>query len=657
MATAELTVTANLAGLRQQLESIPGITAEQSKLMVAELNKSIKASETAAKRAAAETKRAMQDTEQAAKKAATATADVGDKFGRVGSDAGKLAGALALVNPALGEAARTVADLADVGEVGAGAISGLGLALTGGVAVLATFAAGMMPVVEALEDQAQRAREAAQSLEEYTAASQQAAEAQSALSGLVSSASDQIKVATGLETAREQSARKQAEALREQAAATTALTQDEIDRADALIASNRAELASLELKARTNSLTEEEAAQYRSLQGAVRTATEERGRNQRVIAQTTADAEGLATALMDIAQAEDQAEKNARRKAEADKLAAERAREAANAERDKEAASRAYADMVIGYAESVRQLEQAQLANATAEEKILAQGQERIRQITELEERTKKLALSSAEVAAAEKEAEAARAALTADTQSQIDAIEQAAFDKRMALIDEQRLAETAAAEERAALLTDALGQGFDTVRGLLEEGAAASAEKVAALQQQLEQGAESLTQAEREALKDRVEAQRAAAIRAFEVAKAGKLAEAIINTATAVTANLANPVAAGIVAAIGAAQVATISAEQPAFHSGGMVGGPDQVGARLVAGEGVLSRQGVSSIGGPEAVRAANAGVSSAPVVVAVSQYRHEVFRPFIRDHLRLGGGLADAIRGQRTIGMREAL
>lgn len=657
MATAELTVTANLAGLRQQLESIPGITADAATKMVAELNRSIKSSEKAAKQAADQTKKAMQETEKAASRAAAATSDVGDKFGRVGSDAGKLAGALGLVNPALGEAARTVADLADVGEVGAGAISGLGMALTGGVVVLGTFAAGMMPVVETLEDQAQRAREAAQSLEAYTAATKQAAEAQSALSGLVGSAADQIKVATGLETAREQSARKQGDALREQAAVTTAATQAEIDRADALIASSRAELASLELKARTNNLTEEEAAQYRALQGAVRTATEERTRNQRVIAQTTADAEGLATALMDVAQAEDQAERNARQKAEADKLAAERARDAANAEREKEAASRAYADMVIGYAENIRQLEQAQLANATAEEKILAQGKERIRQITELEERTKRLALTSAQVAEAEKAAEAARAAVTADTQAQIDAIEQAAFEKRMALLEEQRAADQAAAEERAAQARAAIEEGFGALSGLLEEGAAASAEKVLALQGALSDGNEKLSEEQKQALKAQVEAQRAAAIRAFEINKAAKLAEAVINVAAAVAANAANPVGAGLAAAIGGAQIATIMAQQPAFHSGGMVGGPDQVGARLVAGEGVLSRQGVSSIGGPEAVRAANAGVAQAPMVVAVSQYRHEVFRPFIRDHLRLGGDLSDAIRGQRTIGMREAL
>ena len=60
MASVELSVDANLSGLRQQLESIPGLTAEQARLMTAELNKSIKASERAAKAAAEASKRAMQ---------------------------------------------------------------------------------------------------------------------------------------------------------------------------------------------------------------------------------------------------------------------------------------------------------------------------------------------------------------------------------------------------------------------------------------------------------------------------------------------------------------------------------------------------------------------------------------------------------------------
>ena len=83
----------------------------------------------------------------------------------------------------------------------------------------------------------------------------------------------------------------------------------------------------------------------------------------------------------------------------------------------------------------------------------------------------------------------------------------------------------------------------------------------------------------------------------------------------------------------------------------------PDEVNARLVRGEGVLSRSGVNAIGGEQAVRAANAGIQQTPTVVAINQYRHQVFRPFIRDHLRMGGDLTAALRGTRTVGMREAL
>ena len=51
MPTAELTIAADLAGLRKQLESIPGMTAEQARNMTRELNKSFKAAENAAKKA------------------------------------------------------------------------------------------------------------------------------------------------------------------------------------------------------------------------------------------------------------------------------------------------------------------------------------------------------------------------------------------------------------------------------------------------------------------------------------------------------------------------------------------------------------------------------------------------------------------------------
>ena len=625
MATAELTVTANLAGLRQQLETIPGITAEQAKLMVAELNKSLKASETAAKRAAGETKRAMQDTQRAAEKASAATADVGDKFGKVGSSAGKVAGVLDLLVPGLGGAARGVADVADGMEVAAQGgdklAIGLGVvgAAMGAVALATQYYAEQLAAVEAAN------AKAAQAATEAVARTK-------ALKDVEEELALQTAIATGAITEEEG-------AIISRTAAVRGAYDAQRQYLEAQVASTKAALSA-------DGATTDAYGTYLDAEKALAAFTEREG-------EAVARAQELEQAKIREASAQ-------RASARAREKAAEAAKRLAEEEAKFEAASSARSDLgklTLDYAAGLEKLTAAQAVGLTEEQKAIAAGKERLAQLDDLALRTRYLALSTEEEARVDAEAAQARVAIRQDVQAQIDAIEAAASEKRQALRDEDLAAEASAAEERAALLTDALEQGFDTVRGLLEEGAAASADKVAALQQQLEQGAESLSQAEREALKDRVEAQRAAAIRAFEVAKAGKLAEAIINTATAVTANLANPVAAGIVAAIGAAQVATISAEQPAFHSGGMVGGPDQVGARLVAGEGVLSRQGVSSIGGPEAVRAANAGVSQAPVVVAVNQYRHEVFRPFIRDHLRLGGGLADAIRGQRTIGMREAL
>jgi hypothetical protein len=110
-------------------------------------------------------------------------------------------------------------------------------------------------------------------------------------------------------------------------------------------------------------------------------------------------------------------------------------------------------------------------------------------------------------------------------------------------------------------------------------------------------------------------------------------IAQAIINTAQAVTAALTIPVVGKAVAvAVGIAgglQVAKIAATEPSFHQGGMVGdmAPDEIrGPRMTTGEGVLTSRGVRSVGGPSAVQAANEGRSSgaaspqsSPQVIAV--------------------------------------
>lgn len=80
---------------------------------------------------------AIASTGQAADKAAAKikaisddAADVGDKFGKAGGSAAKMAGALSLVSPAAADSARNLADLADVGELASEASAALGISAT-----------------------------------------------------------------------------------------------------------------------------------------------------------------------------------------------------------------------------------------------------------------------------------------------------------------------------------------------------------------------------------------------------------------------------------------------------------------------------------------------------------------------------------------------
>jgi len=154
------------------------------------------------------------------------------------------------------------------------------------------------------------------------------------------------------------------------------------------------------------------------------------------------------------------------------------------------------------------------------------------------------------------------------------------------------------------------------------------------------------------------------AAKRLFAAQKAAGISEAVIQGAVAVMTALAQlgPVA-GAVAAIGiglttAATVAVIAAEQPAFDIGGVVrasGGvmartPDQITARVLPGEAVLSRSATERIG-PQGVAAMNRGDPPAPQVIPMPVYEH--FNRFARDSVRARGPLRRELRKGRSIGI----
>ncbi len=201
MAEVNLTVAADLAALRSQLASIPGMTADAAQRMTNELNKSIKAAEkasTAAAKAASNAAKASANEAKAAMDTATAAADkFGDRAGALGSNAAKLAGVLDLIAPGTGELARGLGDVADAGEVAAVASKSFGLSLGSVIAIAGPVAIAVGAMAYAFK-QVNDEIEAAEARNKKMAAA--ASASQRAVEGLEDALLDQ-KAALGGESA------------------------------------------------------------------------------------------------------------------------------------------------------------------------------------------------------------------------------------------------------------------------------------------------------------------------------------------------------------------------------------------------------------------------------------------------------------------------
>lgn len=115
-----------------------------------------------------------------------------------------------------------------------------------------------------------------------------------------------------------------------------------------------------------------------------------------------------------------------------------------------------------------------------------------------------------------------------------------------------------------------------------------------------------------------------------FRMNQAAAVGEVAFNTAQAVTAALAYPPilrGAMIATAIGtgAAQAAVVMAQKPpqtTFHMGGMA--PDEMPARVLRGEAVLDRATVRRIGGEEGVKQLSQGTAPQEQVVVIQPFKH---------------------------------
>lgn len=256
------------------------------------------------------------------------------------------------------------------------------------------------------------------------------------------------------------------------------------------------------------------------------------------------------------------------------------------------------------------------------------------------------VATTQAKVSAARVAVEAEAAAKIADIRKKED--EQAEKDA------EKLRKQQIAAAEQAAQAVAGLADAAATAAGETYDHQADTANK---LREQLAAGDEWYTEAQKQEMADRIRASEAAARRAFAIEKAAKLASATVNTAAAVVSALANPpgppysipqsIAAGVAGGI---QIAAIAGQQPAFHTGYA---PDEMQARVLRSEAVVTPQGVGALGGAEAIRNANAGVnqtSSGPAyVVQVLGHDRQVLK-YKKQAVRRGDAYTDAILAARV-------
>lgn len=646
MADVNLTVSADIGDLRRQLESIPGITAEQARLMVAELDRGYKRAEKAAASAAKATRASMKQAEEATRKASEASKELGDKFGSVGSGAGKLAGALDMLAPGLGSVGQGIADLADVGEVAAGSIGSLaGPAL----AALAAAALTLGPVIMHLNAEMEAEAEAARVMGTANAYARQELELQRV-------AALDLAMATGTLT----------EAARTEADIRTQAGQRLGDYLETLTKTTQETLlAENKIEAITETIGDLATASLATV-GPLLLVAEAMGAQ----VPTMSDLTKKLTDYLGLTGKAEAAEKSAAAAHSVATDAAKKTRDAQLAAADakakhtsatKELRTELKASAADKAADAAAAQLQREATDLNAEvERIMAE--EFARTSTEAEKlqlRLLSLQEATASLAAEGVDVDTGRAQQVLQEQIAVAEAKAAAdaADKDKKAKDDQLAADLAFWGKRAEIANGAADVVASYSQYKLDQQVQGYEDALAA-QDALGKKA---TEAEKKRAAEEVAEKRKQAMIAFLIDKAAKLAQALTATALATINALSMPpapnyIAAGLAAAGGAVQVATIAAARPSFHSGGMADfSPDEASAVIRRGEAVLSPQGRRALG-DDTIRAANAGMGSGQTIMVQQVYRHRVFDSFVSDNLRTRGPLARALGSGGRAGQRRS-
>lgn len=618
----------------------PGADKE-AKAITASLTKALKDAEKEAKR--------LRDAMDEANKK---TGGMGDTAGKVGSNVQKLAGALSLVTPAAGGMAQNVADLADVVEVAGTVTEVLGVSMGSLLAVAGPVAVAIGGLYLAyqhynaeLTASQQAEAEAVRQMEATTALVRKAKDDREALAvavGLMSkSDADAARMQADYADALEKANAPLRDKLQLKKQEYDAAVNDTVNRKEDIVRL-RDEIAGLQRKMQTNADVVKKGAADAAL---VLEYNDAKAESERVLKER-----------------QDAAAKAAQARAEAERKAAEAVAKA-TAANERYASTLASIDD-IGHAAQVAQMDTyGRLADA-------AQGK-----IDDINERGRQ-AVAAAMAAGADgakaqelvdRHAADARAAVIEDYYAQVDEqrrkdleAEQAAQDAATAKAIEAQQARTAAAIDAVNKVGGYASQALGMLDASAEASYQNSADLASSLTDQLAAGEQYYTQAQQVELQARIGAAKDAARKQFAAAKAAKLAEAAASTALAIINAIAESpppspfgIAGSIVAgAAGAASMAAISAQQPTFHQGYA---PDEMQAKVLKTEAVLSPAATAALGSGN-IAAANAGVTRGqPTATAPVVFRHQTFRPFIKDFLTQPSALTDALNSGRIVGHRS--
>jgi hypothetical protein len=604
MATAELTITANIEGLRRQLEQIKEISADQATAMANQLNKSIKSAENAS-RAAAKASKVAADEAKAAGRAAADALNVasesatrfGDKAGAVGSNAGKLAGILDMLVPGLGGVARGVADVADTAEVASVATKGLGVSMSSTLAVMGPVAAAILAAGAAYAYFSAQVDAGEQKQADAADAATTQAEATAKWAATRRDAADAVAMATDAANGEEIAIRKATEAVNEGAAAARALAVAKVEEAkaarDAAGAGSdrsRVNTAEAELKALDKSI---EAVQL-SQEFAVRSEYAKQ------------------RAAKETAEAQLQAANAAGKRAASEAALAE-------AERIVLDQNAAYLTSIRSLEETARAANEAQLTGADAVEASIARQIEKVNELAAAQ--VERSAGQAGQIANIEAEQVAAITAIRAKGQADIDAIYEASAEKR----NKEREAEIAAEAAFASQRAQATASATSDLLGATSEAFAQAAEEQAKTNQD-------------------------AAAASFAASKAAAVAQAVVNTALAISsantlpppANFIAMAAAGIAGAASLASIA--SAPPPSFNDTPGVQMMNQRGnVSLASGDYFAAARSPTELQRQVGASAGGGGVSILQVRLG-----HKVLDQSVARTIQEGGRLSREISGR---------